>query len=92
MQFALTKPPEFQPRKHIGQNPNLSAETREILEVLDVMEQRQEWTAEQTISNRNWLLGLAVLFIMTNWPNLKKLGDNHYEKAGGVTAIVSPRR
>jgi hypothetical protein len=89
MQLLLTRPPEFKPRKHIGQNPSLSPETREILEVLDVMEQRQEWNVGQTIQNRNWLLALAVLFIMTNWANIKQLGDKQVEKAGGVTATIT---
>lgn len=88
MDFLLTKAPEFKPRKHIGLNPNLNPEFREVLEVLDVMEQREEWAAKISIQNRNWILFLAVVFALTNWANIKRLGDNQVERAGGIAAVL----
>lgn len=42
----------IKPRKHLGQRADLSADQKDMLDVIDVMDQRSLWLAEAVITNR----------------------------------------
>lgn len=46
----------IKPRKHLGQRVDLSVDQKDMLDVIDVMDQRSTWLADVAITNRLMLL------------------------------------
>jgi hypothetical protein len=46
----------LQPRKHLGQRKDLDPDVKDILETIDVLDQRSLWLADVAVTNRYLLL------------------------------------
>lgn len=63
--FLISVPEKFEPRKHPGRNPNLSPDAREILDQLDILEQKADFGNLWSVRAFNLALvvGVVVLFV-----------------------------
>ncbi len=76
----ISEVPEFKPRKHIGQDSALSKVNSDIIDGLDVTEQKSDYAVKTAVTcyNAVWLLGLfhvlGVIVIVAALTNSSALG------------------
>lgn len=58
--------PEFHPRKRPGVDPKLRPFEREVLDAIDVLEQREDFSTRVAIRNHNVMLVLIVINVVIN--------------------------
>ena len=76
----ISEAPEFKPRRHIGQDTGLPKIQSDMIDALDVNEQKSDWavdTARRTY-NAVWILGafhvIGVVAIVAVMKNTSALG------------------
>jgi hypothetical protein len=66
--FLFAQVPEPKPRVHLGRSPNLDPAQRELLDVIDVMEQKMDYAISMGTRAYNLSVVLAMILILTNGP------------------------
>ncbi len=67
----IAEVPEFKPRKHLGQATNLDPFQKDVLEALDVIDQKGEYSMALGIKAWNGVLivaGILILALLINLP------------------------
>lgn len=62
--------PEFKPRRHLGQDETLPKFQRDVLDALDVIEQRGEFSLGLALRAWNGVLILGVILVLALLVNL----------------------
>ena len=63
--------PDFKPRPHIGQDESMTKFQRDVLDALDVIEQRGEYSMDLALRAWNGVLlvgGIVILALIANLP------------------------
>ncbi len=67
----ISEVPDFKPRQHLGQDASLSSFQKEVLQALDVIEQRGQYSLDLAMRAWNGVLligGILILALVANLP------------------------
>lgn len=67
----ITEVPEFKPRPHLGQDEALSKFQKDVLDALDVIEQKGDYSLDRAVQAWNGVLiigGILILALVANLP------------------------
>lgn len=79
--------PKFEPRVKIGVRKNMSLEQREILDAIDVLEQKADFGAKLGVRACNIGGMLFMIVILTNGPEVLKVVQ-HWFKGLDVASVA----
>lgn len=74
--FFVSVPEKFEPRRHLGRSDKLSEDQREMLDQLDILEQKADFGNITACRALNLSIIVGILAIFIGWPIIALVGQN----------------